>query len=39
MKCKYCKFKTEMYYNKDNECWICPDCGTEDYEEKQEDEE
>lgn len=38
MKCKNCKYKTEMDYDKSLQCHICPDCGFEDYDEEGEEE-
>jgi len=31
MNCKDCKHKTLMDYNTENQCYVCPDCGYEDY--------
>jgi len=31
MNCNNCKHKTLMDYDPENQCWVCPDCGFEDY--------
>ena len=38
MNCKNCKHKTLMDYNKELQCYVCPDCGVEDYDEEEEKE-
>jgi len=32
MNCKNCKHKTFMDYNLELQCYVCPDCGFEDYD-------
>ena len=35
MECKKCKHKTIMDYDTELQCYVCPDCGCEDYEDEE----